>query len=194
MALYADLEAHVWNFKETNLSCKDVEILALHFLCDIQELVLTDNSIQAAGNRALALALGDNTTLRTLTITSVEMGQEGAKNIAEALKNNSTLWELIIGNPAPSNYQWHRRRNNVGDKGALAFAAALWSDGTPLFRSEPRFSGTPKSCCSKRVAQIKDTGIGILGHQALNALLQQNHTTCSIIDPRLTVFQLNGSQ
>jgi Ran GTPase-activating protein (RanGAP) involved in mRNA processing and transport len=80
----------------------------------------SNNNIGDEGAKAIAGALANNTTLQNINISKNDIGVEGAKAIAEALANNTTLIELNIG------------INNILDEGAEAIAEALKSNNKLL--------------------------------------------------------------
>ena len=67
---------------------------------------------------ALAEALKTNTTLTDIILDNNKIGDEGAKAIAEALKTNTTLINLKLST------------NIIGDEGANALAEALKTNTT----------------------------------------------------------------
>jgi Ran GTPase-activating protein (RanGAP) involved in mRNA processing and transport len=79
----------------------------------LTELNLYYNSIGDDGAKAIAEALKDNTVLTTLYLGYNSIGDDGAKAIAEALKVNTVLTSLDL------------RSNLIGDDGAKAIAEAL---------------------------------------------------------------------
>ena len=62
---------------------------------------------------ALSEALGRNTTLEVLCLKNCDITQQGAKNLADGLRNNSTLRRLNLD------------RNKIGDEGMSAISEAL---------------------------------------------------------------------
>ena len=74
----------------------------------------TDTLAGPAGAAALAEGLGGNEALKILDISGFNMIQdEGAISVASALKDNTVLSELWIGD------------NDIGDAGAIAIADML---------------------------------------------------------------------
>jgi Ran GTPase-activating protein (RanGAP) involved in mRNA processing and transport len=74
---------------------------------------LYHNNVGDEGARDIADALKHNTTLEWLYLSDNNIGDEGACAFADALKHNTTLIELDIS------------VNNIGDEGVCAFADAL---------------------------------------------------------------------
>ena len=60
-------------------------------------LTFIDNSIGVEGAKELAEALKTNTTLTEINLGDNSIGGEGAKAIAEALKTNTTLTQINLG-------------------------------------------------------------------------------------------------
>ncbi|KAI9020313.1 hypothetical protein DFJ74DRAFT_672827 [Hyaloraphidium curvatum] len=77
------------------------------------ELDAGSERIGDRGARALAQALAENSTLTSLRLRNQGLGPEGARALAEALRKNSTL--AILG----------LQDNGIGDSGASALAGAL---------------------------------------------------------------------
>ena len=84
----------------------------------LEELYLSRNNIGAEGVKCLAAALKVNTTLERLELTNNNVGDEGAKYLAEALKVNITLERIYLYG------------NNIGDEGAKYLARALMVNKT----------------------------------------------------------------
>ena len=76
-------------------------------------MTLASNNIGDEGAKAIADALKSNTSLTTIDLRGNNIGDEGAKAIAEALKGNTSLTSINLSN------------NNIGDEGAKAIADAL---------------------------------------------------------------------
>jgi hypothetical protein len=77
-------------------------------------LSLSGNNIGDEGATEIAAALkGWKTALTTLSLSSNNIGDEGATKIADALKGNTVLTSLDLDD------------NTIGEKGAIAIAAAL---------------------------------------------------------------------
>ena len=76
-------------------------------------LCLLDNNIGAEGAKAIAEALKVNAVLTELRLVLTKIGDEGAMAIAEALKVNAVLTTLNLG------------YNSIGVEGAMAIAEAL---------------------------------------------------------------------
>ena len=74
---------------------------------------LNNYNIGAEGVKAVAEALKVNTTLTCIELAYNKIDDGRAKAIAEALKVNTSLTEIYLG------------ENKIGDKGAKAIAAAL---------------------------------------------------------------------
>ena len=72
------------------------QILPLLSVLNITILNLNSNDIGPEGAKALAKALIENTSLKTLNLNSNDIGPEGAKALAEALENKQITEELLI--------------------------------------------------------------------------------------------------
>ncbi|KAI9001979.1 hypothetical protein BC832DRAFT_128453 [Gaertneriomyces semiglobifer] len=79
----------------------------------LKSLSLRSNNITDNGSKSLATALKTNRTLCILNLWDNNIGKEGAEALAEALKVNQTLMSLSLG------------ANQIGDEGAAALAKAL---------------------------------------------------------------------
>ena len=88
-------------------------------LSTLTELNLIAYNIGDNGAKHIADALKCNTTLQNLYLGSNNIGNNGAKHIADALKDNTTLQTLGLD------------MNNIGDNGAKHIADAL-KDNTTL--------------------------------------------------------------
>jgi len=84
----------------------------------MQELVLNRNSIGIHGTKVLAMALGENTTLRSLRIEGNDVGGAGAVEFANALRTNRTLQTLFF------------QGTHIGADGAAEIATALEHNDT----------------------------------------------------------------
>eukprot|EP00588_Corethron_pennatum_P013780 CAMPEP_0194274722 /NCGR_PEP_ID=MMETSP0169-20130528/7733_1 /TAXON_ID=218684 /ORGANISM="Corethron pennatum, Strain L29A3" /LENGTH=259 /DNA_ID=CAMNT_0039017993 /DNA_START=82 /DNA_END=861 /DNA_ORIENTATION=+ len=82
-----------------------------------KSLVL-DNVLGVDGAKVLAAALRDNTTITTLNLNKNEIGDEGAAAIVKGLRGNTTLTCLVL------------MANEIGDKGAAAIGEALHHNTT----------------------------------------------------------------
>jgi Ran GTPase-activating protein (RanGAP) involved in mRNA processing and transport len=85
----------------------------LQFMAVLTELRLGDNEIGDDGAKAIAEALKVNAVLTELLLGANEIRDVGAKAIAEALKVNAVVTTLGLYN------------NKIGDNGAIAIAEAL---------------------------------------------------------------------
>jgi len=86
----------------------------LQFMPVMTALGLYNNkNIGPEGAKAIAEALKVNAVLTTLVLYTNSIGDEGAIAIAEALKVNAVVTTLVLGG------------NNIGDEGAIAIAEAL---------------------------------------------------------------------
>ena len=79
---------------------------------------LQQNNIGDEGIKELTEALKTNTTLTTLNLQQKNIGDEDIKALAEALKTNTTLTTLNL------------QQNNIGDEGIEALAEALKTNKT----------------------------------------------------------------
>jgi hypothetical protein len=111
---------------------------------------LSCNSIGAEGARSLAAALDNNSTLTSLDLHDNEIGAEGARSLATALDNNATLTSLDL------------RRNNIGAEGARSLAAALRNNATLTS------------------LELRGNNIGAEGARLLAAALDNNATLTSL--------------
>jgi hypothetical protein len=103
-----------WSCRQfTDGDCKIIAHLIAKFMPAVTTLDLEDNNIGAEGAKAIAEALKVNMILTTLGLSANSIGDEGAKAIAEALKVNAVLTDLAL---------WI---NGIGDEGAIAIAEAL---------------------------------------------------------------------
>jgi len=103
------------DFSHQSLKPADSILIAsdLQFMAALTELTLWSNNIGDDGAKAIAEALKVNVVLTELRLGGNTIGNEGAKAIAEALKVNTVVTELNLG------------LNFIGDIGAKAIAEAL---------------------------------------------------------------------
>jgi hypothetical protein len=80
---------------------------------NLKSLVLSSNNIGDAGAIELAVALGQNNTLEVLDLDCNAIGSKGASALADALVANGTLKDLNL------------RNNFIGDDGATSIAEML---------------------------------------------------------------------
>ena len=80
---------------------------------NLKSLDLNNNSIGDGGAKALAGALHNNTSLLGLYLANNNIGVDGAKALAGALQNKTSLRNLSLSS------------NSIGDDGAKALAGAL---------------------------------------------------------------------
>ena len=92
--------------------------LLYHNFSQLCKLETDDCSITDVGAKTLADALHQNSTLTELCLNNNDIGDAGAKALADALHHNSTLKEL------------HLEQNSIGDAGAVALAKALHHNST----------------------------------------------------------------
>jgi Ran GTPase-activating protein (RanGAP) involved in mRNA processing and transport len=91
----------------------------LHYNAHILEIYFNNNNnIGAEGAKALAGALKLNSALQTINLGCNRIGDEGANAIAEAIKVNSALQKIHLG------------RNSIGAEGAKAVAEAIKVNST----------------------------------------------------------------
>ncbi|KAJ3011961.1 Leucine-rich repeat-containing protein 71 [Thoreauomyces humboldtii] len=88
----------------------------------VRHLSLRSNNLGDVGAKAIAEQLAVNKTLIGLNLWDNRIGKEGSEALAEALKVNQTLTSLSLG------------LNNIGDEGANAIAKAL--SNLPLSHEE----------------------------------------------------------
>ena len=91
----------------------------------LKKLFLSWNDIVDDGAKQIADALKDNKSLESLVLSKNNIGSDGAKMIADALKINQTLTLLDMN------------ENNIGDNGAnqIADALKIKSTFTSCFRT-----------------------------------------------------------
>ena len=121
-------------------------------LAGLRELCLSGSAPGTAeGARALAHALREDTSIRTLSFTSADVGDDGAKALAEALRANSALQALSLSNNAIRTagaealadalavnrtlHTLHLENNFVGEDGARALALASADGRCPWGRA-----------------------------------------------------------
>ena len=94
--------------------CKVIaHLIAAKFMPVVTTLILWKNNIGDEGAKAIAEALKVNTVLTVLYLGENNIGDDGAKAFAEALKVNAVMTNLLLGD------------NNIGDEGAIAIAEVL---------------------------------------------------------------------
>ena len=93
--------------------CKVIAHLIAAKLPVLTTLILWKNNIGDEGAKAIAEALKVNTVLTVLYLGENNIGDDGAKAIAEALKVNPVKTTVLLGD------------NNIGDEGAIAIAEVL---------------------------------------------------------------------
>lgn len=79
----------------------------------VKTLMLTTNNIGPQGGIALADVLSRESALTSLTLADNELGDDGVTSIAEALKTNTTLYALMLDS------------NRIKSAGAIAIANSL---------------------------------------------------------------------
>ena len=89
-----------------------------HNFSQLCELDIYDGSITDVGAKTLADALHQNSTLTDLCLNNNDIGDAGAEALAKALHHNSTLQALYLV------------CNSIGDTGAVALAKALHHNST----------------------------------------------------------------
>jgi len=146
------------------------------------------NNIGPEGAKALANALKTNTTLTTLDIQANNIGPEGAKALADALKTNTILTTLKL---------WS---NNIGPEGAKALANALKTNTTlttlDLSRNNIGQEGANALADALRdnttltTLDINGNNIGYEGANALADALENNYIVTDILiaDKRFSVI------
>jgi hypothetical protein len=110
--ILSEKEVDLWRI---GLSDEDLMIVtqALRVSHTIESLQLGDNEIGVEGARAMADVLKENTSLQMLDLHGNNIGVEGARAMADALKENTSLHTLNLYS------------NNIGVEGARAMADAL---------------------------------------------------------------------
>ena len=83
---------------------------------DLKNLYLSSNNIGDVGARAIADALRSNRVITTLYLSGNLITNEGARALGDALSKGALI-ELYLG------------QNQIGDAGAFAMAAALRGPG-----------------------------------------------------------------
>jgi len=117
----ADAIAKNTTLKELNLRRNKINLKGIEQLADalkennktIVVLYLGDNNIGDEGAKCIADVLAVNKSLQDIDLSSNNINLEGAKYLADALKENDTLKELAID------------KNNIGNGGAAKLAEAL---------------------------------------------------------------------
>ena len=107
--------------KELNLRRNKINLKGIEQLADalkennksIVVLYLGDNNIGDEGAKCIADVLAVNKSLQDIDLSSNNINAKGAKYLADALKENDTLKELAID------------KNNIGNGGAAKLAEAL---------------------------------------------------------------------
>eukprot|EP00669_Euglena_mutabilis_P004628 TRINITY_DN15971_c0_g1_i1.p1 TRINITY_DN15971_c0_g1~~TRINITY_DN15971_c0_g1_i1.p1 ORF type:complete len:357 (-),score=40.52 TRINITY_DN15971_c0_g1_i1:399-1448(-) len=118
IAIYDCVESESWIFDGKTMKSNEGSLLFVNYLGSMQELVLNQNSIGIHGTKVLAMALGDNTTLRSLHIEGNDVGGAGAVEFANALRTNRTLQTLFF------------KGTHIGADGAAEIATALEHNDT----------------------------------------------------------------
>ena len=111
------------SLKELNLRRNKINLKGIEQLADalkdinnntaLEVLYLGDNNIGDEGARCIADMLVVNKSLQDIDLSSNKINAKGAKYLADALKENDTLKELAIDN------------NNIGDGGAVRITEAI---------------------------------------------------------------------
>ncbi|KJE97750.1 hypothetical protein CAOG_07854 [Capsaspora owczarzaki ATCC 30864] len=128
-----------------------------------ESLDLNQEQIGDAGARAIAEALKVNKTLTSLNLGWNQIGSDGAQEIAEALKVNTTLTKLYL------------ESNEIANAGALAIAEALKVNRTLT------------------ELYLRDTRIGGAGAQAIAEALRVN-TKLTLLDLEVNQIGDTGAQ
>jgi Ran GTPase-activating protein (RanGAP) involved in mRNA processing and transport len=109
-------ELRTLNLSQNKLDAEDARALApalMKTTAVLTKLSLWGNNIGSDGAKAIAEALKVNAVVTTLDLGRNKIGDEGAKAIAEALKVNAVVTTLYLYD------------NNIGPEGAMAIAEAL---------------------------------------------------------------------
>ena len=110
-------EAFLYEFLRNEIRASSLDDF-LRFPKYYTYLELGKNKIGDEEAKVIAEALKNNHTLHTLNLENNEIGDEGGKIIGEALKNNHTLHTLYL------------RCKKIGDEGVKALAEALKNNHT----------------------------------------------------------------
>ena len=114
--------ASVIDLHEKSLTAHNVTVVA-EILKSNTRVTIVDldgnTEIGDEGAKALAEALKVNATVKTLWLKSCGIGDDGAVALAEALRSNTSLTEV---------YLWYNKE--IGDEGAKALAEALKGNAT----------------------------------------------------------------
>ncbi|KJE97751.1 hypothetical protein, variant [Capsaspora owczarzaki ATCC 30864] len=143
-----------------------------------ESLDLNQEQIGDAGARAIAEALKVNKTLTSLNLGWNQIGSDGAQEIAEALKVNTTLTKLYL------------ESNEIANAGALAIAEALKVNRTltELYLRDTRIGGAGAQAIAEALRvntkltllDLEVNQIGDTGAQAIADALKVNTTLTSL--------------
>ncbi|WP_341792955.1 leucine-rich repeat domain-containing protein [Rickettsia endosymbiont of Ceutorhynchus obstrictus] len=141
-------------------------------------LNLHDNNIGEGGAKELAEALKSNNSLTSFSLSSNNIGEGGAKELAEALKSNNSLTRLDLSS------------NNIGEGGAKELAAALKSNNslTSLYLWENKIgeggakelAAALESNNSLTYLDLRGNKIGEGGAKELAEALKSNNSLTSL--------------
>jgi hypothetical protein len=137
------------NLENQNITYKELEDVVIPFvkLYKVQDLNLRHNHLDADSARLIARKLiKRNSFLITLDLGHNQLGEEGARSIAFALKKNFVLKRLKL---------WH---NEVGAVGAYWLAEALKVNAT------------------LSTLDLWNNGVGVEGANAMKEALSVNHS------------------
>ncbi len=112
---------------------------------NIEKLELNGNQIGTLGCKALAAAIRENITLKTLNIADATLGPEGCKEIVEAIADNSIMEELNI------------EGNDIGEQGGDAILE-LVKDNSVIQRIKFERGNYVSEKTTKEIREILDTG------------------------------------
>ena len=121
----------------------------LKFMAVLTTLSLYQNQIGPEGAKAIADALKSGTAVSHLRLDGNDIGDEGAIAIAEALQSGTVLTTLHLGS------------NNIGDDGARAIAGAL-SSGTSVLTTLGLGSNKIGDDGAKAIAGALSSGTAVL--------------------------------
>eukprot|EP00300_Choanocystis_sp_HF-7_P025979 c2840_g1_i1.p1 GENE.c2840_g1_i1~~c2840_g1_i1.p1 ORF type:complete len:314 (+),score=88.28 c2840_g1_i1:81-1022(+) len=146
----------------------------LHHNTSLENLNLDVGNVGDEGVRALASALRTNTSLKTLSLASNHIGNSGAEALANVLRTNASLgWLSLSG-------------NNIGDEGARVLADALRTNASLKDldlasnnvgdEGASTFADVLRTNTSLNWLNLSENRVGDLGGKALLHSLQANAT------------------
>jgi len=167
----------------------DTARAAMRLPAQMAELLIFDCDVDAAAVAASCEALRTNTTLKTLKLWGVLLGEAGGAALGEALRTNTTLTTLEVSS-------YGIRDNAICDAGAAAVANALRTNATLtslcLFANNIGDTGAAALAEALRAnatltkLDLSYNSVGDVGATALGDVLRTNTT--------LTTLDLNDNE